>query len=125
MSRYRIWSGFRLVDPDPDRTLDRVRAVAVLLDDAIEIPRLGIRIGIDPIVGVLPIAGDVVTGLMSVYIIVEGIRLGLPRRALLRMLLNVLVDTGVGSLPVIGSIFDVVWRSNRRNVAIIERHVRA
>ncbi|MDY6818007.1 MAG: DUF4112 domain-containing protein, partial [Halobacteriales archaeon] len=84
---------------------------------------LGIRIGIDPIIGILPIGGDAVTGLVSLYIFIEGIRLGLPARALLRMLLNIVLDVGIGSIPVIGSIFDVAWRSNRRNVAIIERHL--
>lgn len=123
MSRQRIWTDTRLTNPDPDRTLDRIHAVAGFLDDAFEIPKLGIRIGIDPIIGILPIGGDAVTGLVSLYIFIEGIRLGLPARALLRMLLNIVLDVGIGSIPVIGSIFDVAWRSNRRNVAIIERHL--
>lgn len=110
-------------EPDPDRTLARVRTIATVLDDAIVVPKLGIRIGLDPILGVLPIAGDAVTGLASLYIIVEGIRLGLSWRALLKMCFNVVIDFGIGSIPLLGNVFDAVWRSNRRNVAIIERHV--
>jgi hypothetical protein len=103
--------------------LDRVRFVAHLFDDAVPIPGTSWRIGIDPILGLLPVAGDAVTGLASLYVVFEAIRLGAPRDTVVRMLLNVLLDATVGSVPVVGDLFDAAWKANARNVALLERHV--
>ena len=103
-------------------SLSRVRTVGYLLDDSIPIPGTDKRIGLDPIVGLLPIAGDTVTAILSLYIVAEGAVMGVPRDVLGRMLLNVAIDTGVGFIPVIGDIFDATWKANRRNVDLIERY---
>jgi NAD/NADP transhydrogenase beta subunit len=103
--------------------LRRVRAVAVLLDEAIRIPGTRIRFGIDPIVGLIPGLGDVLGGLASAYIILEAARAGAPASVLLRMTMNVGVDTIVGSLPLAGDLFDFAWKSNSRNVRLLTRHI--
>lgn len=103
--------------------LRRARRVATLLDDAVTIPGLGIRIGLDSIVGLLPVSGDVAAGICSLYIVVEAVRCGVPRTVVARMLFNVAVDTVVGSVPVVGDLFDVFWKANRRNVDLFERAV--
>ena len=94
-----------------------------LLDEAIRVPGTNFRVGADPILGVLPVGGDSVALLLSLYPIVEAARLGLPRSVVGRMLLNVLLDAVVGSIPLLGSVFDAVWKANERNVALMERAV--
>jgi len=103
--------------------LRRCRLVARAFDEAIRIPYTPIRIGIDPIIGVLPVAGDLLTGLASLYVVAEAARLGVPRVVLARMLLNVVLDVALGSVPVLGDLLDVAWRANSRNVALLEGHL--
>ena len=105
--------------------VDRMRLVARLLDDAIPIPGTDYRIGIDPLVGAAPGAGDVVTGLISLYIVAESARLGVSYQTLLKMLLNVSLDVGGGSIPVLGTVFDVAWKSNKRNVRLLLNELEA
>ena len=107
---------------DEEASLSRVRTVSKLLDDSIPIPGTDKRIGLDPIIGMVPLAGDTVTALLSLYIVAEGANMGVPREVLGRMLLNVAIDTGIGLVPVIGDIFDATWKANRRNVDLIERY---
>ena len=96
----------------------RMRFVARLLDESVRVPGTNYRIGIDPIVGVLPGAGDAVTGFVSLYIVVESARLGVSYETLLKMLANVTLDVATGSIPYVGSLFDALWKSNERNVAL-------
>jgi Domain of unknown function (DUF4112) len=105
--------------------LNRMRQLSQLLDSAIVIPGTKRRIGIDPILGLIPGGGDTVSAALSGYIIVEAARMGLPRKALIQMVLNILTDTVVGSVPVVGDIFDVVSKANLRNMQIVERHVKS
>jgi len=109
----------------PNDTLHRVRAVAVLLDDAVRVPGTNIRFGIDPLVGMIPGLGDLLGGAASAYIILEAARAGAPASVLLRMTMNVGIDTLVGSLPVVGDLFDFAWKSNTRNVSLLARHIEA
>jgi len=109
----------------PNDTLRRVRAVAVLLDDAVRVPGTNIRFGIDPLVGMIPGLGDLLGGAASAYIILEAARAGAPASVLLRMTMNVGIDTLVGSLPVVGDLFDFAWKSNTRNVSLLARHIEA
>ena len=109
---------------DPATRLDRARRVATLLDSAVTLPVIG-RVGLDGIVGFLPVAGDWITALIGLYIVYQGYRLGLPRLTVLKMLLVVAADAVLGSVPLVGDLLDVVWRSAERNVATIERHVDA
>lgn len=106
-------------------SLKRMRQLSQLLDSAIVIPGTKQRIGIDPILGLIPGGGDTISAALSGYIIVEAARMGLPRRALMQMVTNILVDTVVGSVPVLGDIFDVVSKANLRNMQIVESHVSA
>ena len=84
------------------------------------VPGLGWRFGLDGLIGLVPGAGDTVLTVISLYIVAEGWRLGVRKRTLARMLGNVLVDAGVGAVPVAGDVFDFLWKANRRNLALIE-----
>jgi hypothetical protein len=103
--------------------LERVRTVADLMDEAVTIPKTDTKIGLDSIVGLMPVSGDLVTGAVSLYIVAEAARVGVPRGTLLKMLANVAIDVGVGSIPVIGDIFDVFFKSNQRNADALERYL--
>ena len=107
-----------LPDSVDEAAVQRMRFVAHLLDDSIRLPGTEFRIGLDPIVGVLPVAGDAVAAALSGYIILESARLGVSYLTLLRMLANVGVDFAVGSVPVVGDIFDVAWKANVRNLRL-------
>jgi hypothetical protein len=106
----------------PDR-LSRVRALAHLLDDGLRIPVLGIRFGLDPVIGLVPGLGDFTGAILSGYVVLAGARLGAPRSVILRMIGNVAVDTIGGSVPLIGDLFDVGFKSNIRNVALLDRWI--
>ncbi len=95
--------------------------LARLMDDVVRVPGLGLRVGLDPIVGLIPGVGDVATTVMSVAILIGAAYVGVPKITLLRMGLNVALDLGIGALPVVGDAFDFVWRSNRRNMALLRR----
>ena len=103
--------------------LARVRALARLLDTAARVPGTGIRFGLDAILGLVPGLGDLAGTAVAGYIVLAAARLGAPPALLLRMLLNLGIDTAVGAVPVLGDVFDVAWRANVRNVALIEEHV--
>jgi hypothetical protein len=102
---------------------DRVRALARLLDAAVRVPGTNVRVGLDAVVGLVPALGDVAGAAFSGYIILAAARLGAPTPVLLRMLLNVTTDTVVGSVPLLGDLFDLGWRANTRNVALLDRHL--
>ncbi len=103
--------------------LRRARHVATLLDDAITIPVVNVKVGLDPLVSLVPVSGDIVAVVCSLYIVFEAVRSGVPRSVVVRMLLNIAIDAAVGSIPVVGDLFDVVWKANRRNVRLFERAV--
>ena len=109
----------------PNDSLRRVKIVASVLDDAIRVPGTHIRVGIDPLVGLVPGLGDLLGGAASAYIILEAARAGAPASVLTRMALNVGIDTLVGGIPVVGDLFDFAWKSNARNVKLLARHVEA
>ena len=101
----------------------RVRALARALDTAVRIPGTSIRFGLDSIIGLVPGAGDVVSSILSGYIVLASARLGVPPWVVVRMILNLGVDTLVGSVPLAGDLFDVGFRANTRNAALLERHM--
>ena len=105
----------------PPRQLDSARAVARLLDRSFRIPGTSLRFGLDPILGLLPVGGDVLAALGSGWILYVAWRNGAPAGMIGRMLGNVLVDTLVGAVPVVGDLFDAGWQANARNVAMLER----
>ncbi|WP_326521056.1 DUF4112 domain-containing protein [Leptothoe kymatousa] len=106
------------------QSLQRLQGISHLLDNAIAIPGLGYRVGLDPLIGLLPGGGDLMTGLISIYIVFEAARLGVPAATLGRMGWNILVELVLGTLPMVGDLFDVVWKANARNVALLEHHIR-
>jgi hypothetical protein len=106
-----------------DASHRRLRRLAKLMDSAITVPGLRLRIGADAILGLVPGIGDAASGLIGAYLIYEAHRLGAPKRALVRMAANLALDTAVGSIPVAGDIWDFFFRANDRNMQILARHV--
>jgi hypothetical protein len=102
-----------------DETLERLDRLAKLLDSAFLIPGTNIRFGFDALIGLVPVVGDMITTAISSWLIYEANRLGISRFALWRMMGNVAIDGLVGSVPLLGDAFDVAFRANRRNVAIL------
>lgn len=106
----------------PDADLKRARALAKILDSAVGVPGTRLRIGLDAILGLIPGGGDVAGAALSGYIVLTAARLGASRAVLGRMLLNVVLDTAVGSIPILGDLFDVAYKANMKNVALLERY---
>lgn len=105
-----------LPDTVDEAAIQRMQTVAKVLDEGMRVPGTNFRFGIDPIVGILPGAGDMVTAGVSLYIVVEAARLGVSQSTLVKMLASIAVDTVGGSVPVIGVVFDAFWKSNKWNV---------
>jgi len=110
--------------PD-DPEFKRLDWMATTLDSRFRIPGTRIRLGWDTLIGLVPGVGDLATLVPAAWILFEGYRLGARRRVLLRMAVNTLVDTAVGSVPVIGDIFDIGFKSNRRNVKLLRSDLAA
>ncbi len=108
---------------DPVRSRNRIAWIARLLDSAVVIPGTRIRLGLDPIIGLIPGAGDAITTALSAYVVYEAYRAGLPPALLLRMALNVVIDLIVSAVPVLGDIGDIFWRANQRNLAIFDEYL--
>jgi hypothetical protein len=100
-----------------------LRELSRLFDSSIRVPGTDYRIGLDPILGLLPVLGDVPGATVSAYIVAEAAAMGVPRETLVRMGVNLLVDATLGSFPVVGDLFDAVWKANDRNVALLEARV--
>jgi hypothetical protein len=109
-------------DPQSAQAADLER-LARWMDSVFEIPVLGIRFGLDALLGLLPGGGDVATSLVSIYIVSAATRHGVPRITLARMALNIALDLIIGAIPVVGDIFDAYWKSNQRNVSLLRRHL--
>ena len=101
--------------------LAQARALAKLLDRSVRIPGTRITFGLDAILGLIPGGGDVAGAVFSAWLIMLGTRMGVPQHVLARMVANVAIDTLGGSVPVIGDLFDVAWKSNSRNLALLEQ----
>jgi len=99
----------------------RIDALATLLDTAFILPGTNIRFGLDALIGLVPGIGDIITTAMSLYIVHEARQLGAPGHLVLRMISNVTLDGIVGAVPLVGDAFDVVWRSNRRNMRLLQQ----
>jgi hypothetical protein len=120
--RFGHREGMALSDTE-SRELARLERLAVWLDAKFETP-IGVRIGWDGVIGLVPVVGEVATTLISAYLIARAALLGASTPVLLRMGLNVLVDDGIGAIPVLGWIGDFAWKSNLRNVELLRRHLR-
>lgn len=100
----------------------RFSFVSRILDDLVAVPGTRHRIGLDPIVGLIPVVGDAISGAVGFWLIAEATRFGVPRVVVARMALNTIVDLILGAVPVLGDLFDVASRSNARNLALFRRH---
>lgn len=105
---------------DFTRRIGRIRAIARLMDNSYEIPGLKTKIGLDPIIGLIPGIGDSITTAVSLYIVYEGYKLGATRTQLVQMVGNVAIDALVGTVPVLGDLFDFAFKANARNLAILK-----
>ena len=106
-----------------EEKLIRLRQLSKNLDESFTVPGTNIKFGMDAILGLVPGGGDLVSGIFSLYMLRAAIKLKLPKRAILSMLANIVLDTTVGIIPVAGDIFDVFWKSNKRNMNIIEKYI--
>lgn len=107
---------------DRQRSLARLRRLARLMDSALGIPGTRIRFGADSALGFIPGAGDVIGLGISAFALMEAWRLGAPPRLMARMIGNVAIDTGIGAIPIAGDIFDVLFKSNTRNLKLLLDH---
>jgi len=102
-----------------------LEALARWMDGVFRIPGLGIRFGLDAILGLIPGLGDLVSSFASLYILSAANRYNVPRITLVRMALNIVLDTTLGAVPLVGDVFDAFWKSNLRNVELLRRHMAA
>jgi hypothetical protein len=100
----------------------RIGRVTHALDELVAIPGTPVRVGLDPIVGLVPVVGDAVAALVGVWVIGEAARFGIPRLVLGRMAVNLAVDLAIGAIPILGDIFDFAFRSNSANLQLFRRH---
>ncbi len=102
--------------------LQGLRKVAQLLDSAFVVPGTSYRVGLDPILGLVPGLGDLVSPLFTIGILWQARELALPRIVQLRMIFNVAIDSLLGAVPVVGDLFDFAWKANNMNLALLELH---
>ncbi|MEQ1724683.1 MAG: DUF4112 domain-containing protein [Sphingopyxis sp.] len=113
----------RLDTSDPSKIRARIELLEALLERSLVIPGTRIAVGLDSIVGLVPVIGDVITAAMGSYIVWEAHNLGLPKWKLARMAGNIVFDTLVGAVPLLGDAFDFLYKSNSRNLRIIRKHM--
>jgi uncharacterized protein DUF4112 len=104
-------------------SFQRLEKLAKLLDSALPIPATRFRIGLDGLLGFIPGIGDATGAAMSAYLIFEVARLGLPVTTQLRMAGNVVIETVIGAVPIVGDVFDIAWKANLKNLALVRGHV--
>ncbi len=105
------------------KKVTRLHRISFMLDKAIQIPGTKWRIGLDPILGLIPGGGDTIAGVLSAYIVWESARMGVNRQVIGQMVANILLDSLAGSVPVVGDVFDVTWKANVRNIELLEHHL--
>jgi hypothetical protein len=106
-----------------EERIARVEALATLLDTALVVPGTNLRFGFDALIGLVPGIGDAVTMAVSLWLVKEARALGAPGHLVARMLGNIAIDSVVGAVPLLGDAFDLVWKSNRRNLHLLRRHL--
>ena len=107
-----------------EQRLELLRRLSRLLDSALVVPGTSIRLGLDPILGLFPGLGDLVSPLFTIGVIWQARDLVIPRVVQLRMIVNTAIDTLIGMVPIAGDLFDVAWKANDMNMALLERHAR-
>ena len=115
-----------VVGPSDDERLAaaerRIAAVTRVLDDLFSVPGTGRRFGLDPVIGLIPIIGDVTTALVSLWLIAEAAKFRMPRIVLARMVVNTLIDLGIGSIPILGDAIDFTMKPSSRNLTLFRRY---
>ena len=112
-----------IVDDQREATKRQIEMLAWILDESIAIPGLNVRMGVDGLLGLVPVVGDFISAALSMYIVACAHSLGAPKSVLLRMSANSAIDFVVGSVPVVGDVFDIGWKANRRNVKLLQAHL--
>ncbi len=107
---------------DADERLRWVERIAHLMDSQFRLPGTRFRFGLDPLLGLVPIVGDLSTTVVSIALLLTMLRHGASGAIVVRMALNILIDTVLGGIPLIGNVFDFAYKSNERNVALLRRH---
>lgn len=105
------------------KSIQRIRRVSRLMDDAITLPVINRRIGYDGLIGLIPGVGDAITAVMSSYILVEAARAGVSKRVLVGMATRLGIDTLIGAIPVVGDLFDFAYKANRKNAETAIKHL--
>jgi hypothetical protein len=118
-----IFEALKESGPNVSDSVARISLLAKVLDSAIQIPGTNRTIGIDPLIGLIPVVGDAISAALSSYIVWEAKQLGIPRWKLARMIGNIAADTAIGAVPFLGDLFDVAFKSNRRNLRIVLEHL--
>ena len=110
-------------DSQTRHDLQRLKKAAGLLDTWIRVPGTRLTFGLDGLLGLIPVLGDTATLLAGLWIVAEAHRIGVSKSTLARMLANVGIDYAVGTVPVLGDLFDFFWKANRRNVRLLEKEI--
>ncbi|MBD1875203.1 DUF4112 domain-containing protein [Nodosilinea sp. FACHB-131] len=105
------------------RNLNRIRRISRLMDTAFKIPVLGLKVGWDPVLGLIPGLGDLIATAVSAYVIILAARFRLPKAILAQMVLNIGLEAVVGAVPLVGDLFDAFYKSNVRNLKLLEAHL--
>ncbi|MXP11049.1 DUF4112 domain-containing protein [Altererythrobacter halimionae] len=108
---------------EPHHIRQRIEALEYVLERSFTVPGWGRKFGVDALAGLVPIAGDIITGALSAYLVWEARNLGLPKWKLARMAMNVGIDSTLGMVPIVGDAFDFFYRSNSRNLRIVKSHL--
>jgi hypothetical protein len=121
--QFEALAGQLPIGRDPASVRRRLEAVEAVLERAFVVPGINRPVGLDAILGLVPVLGDIVTAAMGAWLVWEGRNLGMSKFHIARMAGNVGVDTALGAIPFVGDLFDFVYRSNSRNLRIIKRYL--
>ena len=111
------------IEEQNEERLLRLKLLSKRLDEIITIPGTKYKIGSDPIIGAIPVVGDLIGSIISIYILYSGSKMGLSTKIISKMCLNIGIDFVFGLIPIIGDIFDIGWKANKRNVKLIENNI--
>ena len=112
----------RSLTPPQEKRMEGLRRLAQLLDNAFLVPGTTYRVGLDPIIGLIPGIGDLISPLFTIGMLLQARELGVPKVVQARMLINVAIDAVVGVVPLFGDLFDFAWKSNAKNLELLELH---
>ena len=111
------------IEEQNEEKLLRLKLLGNRLDEIITIPGTKYKIGIDPIIGIFPVIGDLLGSIISIYIIYSGSKMGVSSQVIAKMSLNLGIDFTVGLIPIFGDIFDMGWKANKKNIELIEKNI--